>query len=177
MNTTDYIVNLLLIGIVIRQIRGEVLSTRRLLFSFGLIAGTCAYYLRSFPTAGNDVELVLVLGTVGATLGALCGLTTHLTRRADGVFAKAGFAAAAFWIVGMAGRIAFAQADTHGYSADIVKFSVDNHITSGDAWVAALVTMALASAVMRIVVVRVRASLLAPALHAATENQWAASVA
>jgi hypothetical protein len=50
----------------------------------------------------------------------------------------------------------FAFASDHGAGPAITRFSIAHSITSADAWVAALVMMALAEATARLVVLRVR---------------------
>ncbi|MEU9115118.1 hypothetical protein AB0D04_25855 [Streptomyces sp. NPDC048483] len=157
MNITDYFVNGILILLVVRQVRGSRLDLINLVLPVVLISATALYYLRSVPTAGNDLVLELVLTGSGAALGVLCGLTTHLRRKADGVHAKAGFAAAALWVFGMAFRMGFAFADDHGAGDAIADFSRTHGITSSQAWVAAFVLMALAEVVARLVAIRYRA--------------------
>ncbi|MGE7439190.1 hypothetical protein [Kitasatospora sp. NPDC001175] len=157
MNTTDYIVNAILVLLVVRQIRGGRLDLTSLLLPVVLVSATALYYLRSVPTAGNDLVLELVLAGAGAALGAACGVTTQLWRREDGVYAKAGFAAAALWVLGMATRTGFAFASDHGAGTAIADFSRTHLITGAQAWVAAFVLMALSEVVARLVVIRYRA--------------------
>jgi hypothetical protein len=160
MTTTDYVINIALVLVVVRQIRGGLLTLQNLMLPIVLIGAAAAYFLRSFPTAGNDLTLELVLASAGAVLGALCGLATHLTRESEGVFAKAGVIAAVLWIGGIGARMAFAYASDHGYGASIAKFSRDNDITSSAAWVAAFVLMALVQATARLAVIQIRAARL-----------------
>ncbi|MGW2631592.1 hypothetical protein ACWC2K_19970 [Streptomyces chattanoogensis] len=157
MNFIDYCVNGILVLLVVRQVRGGRLDLINLVLPVVLVGATAAYYLRSVPTAGNDLVLELVLGGAGVALGVLCGLATHLRRKADGVYAKAGFAAAAMWVFGMAFRMGFAFAADHGAGDAIADFSRSHRITSAQAWVAAFVMMALAQAATRLVVIRYRA--------------------
>ncbi|WP_171166586.1 hypothetical protein [Streptomyces sp. I05A-00742] len=163
MNTTDYIVNGILILLVVRQVRGSRLDLINLMLPVVLVSATTVYYLRSVPTEGNDLVLELVLAGAGAVVGVLCGVTTHLRREADGVHAKAGFAAAALWVVGMAFRMGFVFAHDHGAADAIADFSRTHRITSAQAWVAAFVLMALAEVVARLVVIRYRGYRLASA--------------
>ncbi|MBZ4318184.1 hypothetical protein [Streptomyces huiliensis] len=156
MNTTDYIVNAILVLLVVRQARGSRLSLSNLVLPVVLVSATAVYYLREVPTAGNDLVLELVLAGAGVVLGVFCGLTTRLWRGADGVYAKAGPAAAAFWVFGMAFRMGFVFADEHGAGDAIAGFSRTHEITSAQAWVAAFVLMALSEAVARLVVIRYR---------------------
>jgi hypothetical protein len=157
MNITDYFVNGILILLVVRQVRGSRLDLINLVLPVVLVSVTALYYLRSVPTAGNDLVLELVLACSGAALGVLCGLTTHLRRKADGIYAKAGFVAAALWVFGMALRMGFAFAADHGAGDAIAGFSRTHEITSSQAWVAAFVLMALAEVVARLVAIRYRA--------------------
>jgi hypothetical protein len=136
--------------------------------SFGAVA---AYYLRSVPTAGNDVMFDVVLAAIGATLGTLCALATHMRRGADGVvLARAGVAAAALWVIGIGARIGFALWSSHGGGPAIERFSIAHSITSRSAWVAAMVMMALAEVLARTAVLRLRASAL-PAVSGAPAAQ------
>ena len=166
MNATGYIINAILVLLVVRQIRETRLNLANLILPVVLVAGAAAYYLRSVPTAGNDLVLDITLGAIGAVLGALCAFATRVRRGADGVaLAKAGVVAAILWIVGIGARMGFAYASDHGSGPAIARFSVAHSITSADAWVAALVIMALAEVIARLAVLRLRAWQL-PAVNA-----------
>jgi hypothetical protein len=167
MNATDYLVNGVLVLLVLRQIRETRLSWQILLLPVLIVAGVAAYYLRSVPTGGNDILLDLTLAAVGAALGGLCALATHLRRGPDGVpLSRAGWVAAILWVLGVGARMAFAYATTHGAGPDLVRFSAAHSITSIDAWVAALIMMALAEVLTRLAVLWMRSRRL-PAADAA----------
>jgi hypothetical protein len=160
-NATGYIINAILVLLVLRQIRAARLDLRSLVLPVLLVAGAAAYYLHSVPTAGNDIVLDITLAAVGAALGILCALATSLWRGRDGyAMARAGGIAAVLWIAGIGCRMGFAFASSHGAGPAIARFSAAHSITSGDAWVAALVMMALAEVTARLVALRVRASRL-----------------
>lgn len=176
MSTTDYIINGILVLLVLRQIRETRLSWQMLVLPVVLVVAAAAYYLRSVPTVGNDVVLDVTLAATGAVLGALCALATHMRRGADGmVLARAGFLAAILWVVGIGARMGFAYASGHGASPAIERFSAAHSITSGSAWVAALVMMALAEVIMRLAVLRLRAAKV-PAIAAAVPTRPQARV-
>jgi hypothetical protein len=157
-SATDYIINAILILLVLRQIRESRLGITSLVLPVVLVGAAAAYYLRSIPTAGNDIALDLTLGAVGAILGIACGLTTRLRRDETGVvLARAGVAAAILWIAGIGSRTAFALCSSHGGGAAIERFSIAHDITSAQAWVAALVLMALAEVIARLATIRLRA--------------------
>ena len=170
MNATGYIINTILVLLVVRQIRGSRLDLLNLVLPVVLVVGAAAYYLRAVPTAGNDIALDITLIATGAALGVLCALTTHLRRDADGVaFAWAGVLAAILWVVGIGCRMIFAFASDHGAGPAITRFSITHSITSADAWVAALVMMALAEATARLLVLRIRGRRLLAATVTAAE--------
>lgn len=157
MTATDYILDLGLIGLVLVQIRGRRLTLHSLLLPVGIVAWVAHTYLTSVPTAGNDLLLVAVCTAVGVALGSAAGMLTRLTTGADGSpVAKAGAAAAALWVVGVGFRFAFQEFATHGGERSIAHFSAAHAITSGQAWVAALVLMAIGEALARTVVLAAR---------------------
>jgi hypothetical protein len=166
MNAMGYLINSVLVLLVLRQVRETRLSPLVLLLPVAAVAGAAAYYLRSVPTAGNDVLLDVALAGAGAVLGTLCGLATRMRRGADGVArVKAGWLAAILWVAGIGTRMAFAYAISHGAGPAVARFSVAHHITGGNAWVAALFMMALAEVGTRLAVMWLRGSRL-PAVPA-----------
>ena len=158
MTTTDYLISAALVLLVIPQVRGTRQTLHNALLPVAAVAAAAAYYLKSFPTQGHDVRLYVIGVVAGGALGVACGATTRLSRAADGVaFAKAGALAAALWIVGMASRAGFEYWASHSGAHSITQFSRDNLITSSAAWTAALLLMAFAQVLCRLVVVRIKA--------------------
>jgi len=122
------------------------------------------------PGGGNDVALELACVAVGAAMGTLGGLTTKLRHGSDGrTLGRAGWLAASLWITGVGARLAFAVAASNGAGPAIARFSIAHQITGSAAWVAALIMMALADVLTRLVVIYVRGRRLtaAPAALAA----------
>ena len=114
------------------------------------------------PGGGNDIALELLCVSAGAAMGAVGGLATRLRLGAGGrPLGRAGWLAASMWVGGVGARMAFAFAATHGAGPAIARFSIAHHITGSDAWVAALVMMALADVLTRLVVVYLRGRRLA----------------
>lgn len=109
-----------------------------------------AQYLHAIPTAGNDLVLAMAGALVGGALGVACSLATSVTVGADGVVrSKGGALAAVLWVAGVGARLAFELYATHGGARALGRFSVAHDITSGRAWVACLVLMALCEVVLR----------------------------
>jgi hypothetical protein len=149
MTFSDYLIDITLIGLVLVQVKSRRLTVRALLLPIGIVAYVAFSYLKGIPTAGNDLFLVIGAAAIGATLGGLAGKFTAVTHRADGIFAKAGLAAAGLWILGTGGRLAFQVWATHGGGPAITHFSATHGITSATAWTAALILMALSEVVVR----------------------------
>jgi len=132
MSINMYVINAILVLMVIRQIREHPLDLRALAVPVLAVAA-------------------------GAAMGAIGGLATRLRPGPDGrPLGRAGWIAAGTWIGGVGGRMAFAFAATHGAGPAIARFSLAHQITGSAAWVAALVMMALADVLTRLIVVYLR---------------------
>jgi hypothetical protein len=170
MNTIGYIINSVLVLLVLRQIREHRLDRRSLVLPLVLVAVAAANFLHTIPTAGNDLELELGLVALGASMGLLCGLTTHLRLDGSTPLGRAGFAAASLWIAGCGARLAFAYGAGHGLGPSLARFSIHHSITGAPAWVAALVLMALADVTARTLVLHTRGRRLAQRSRIAGER-------
>ena len=137
MTTTDYLMNIGLIALVVLQIRGHKVTRARLVFPLVATVFVAAQFLHAIPTAGNDLALIVGLAAVGTAFGTGAGLLTTVRRDGATVFAKAGVVAAVLWVVGIGTRMGFALWVSHGGQTAVARFSVLHHITSGAAWGAA----------------------------------------
>ena len=154
---TMYVINAILVLMVIRQIREHPLDLRSLAGPVLAVGAAAVLFLRSVPTGGNDMLLYTVCVAAGATMGALGGLTTHLRRDGAGrALARAGWLAAGLWITGVGARMAFAIAASNGAGPAITRFTIAHQIEGKTAWVAALIMMALADVLTRLIVIYVR---------------------
>jgi hypothetical protein len=152
-----YLINALLVLLVVRQIREHQLDLHALAVPVLAVGAAAVMFLRSVPTGGNDIALELLCVSAGAAMGAIGGLGTHLRLGADGrPLGRAGVLAAGMWIAGVGARMVFYFAATHGAGPAIARFSIACHITGSAAWTAALVMMALADVLTRLVVVYLR---------------------
>ena len=163
-----YLINALLVLLVVRQIREHQLDARALAVPVLAVAGATVMFLHAVPGGGSDLALDLACVSAGAAMGAIGGLATRLRLGADGrPLGQAGILAASMWIGGVGARLAFAIAAGNGAGPAIAQFSVAHQITGSVAWVAALVLMALADVLTRLVVIYVRGRRLAAAGPAA----------
>ena len=153
-NITTYLVSASLILLVIRQIREHPLDARSLAVPVLAVGAAAVMFLHTIPAGGSDLALEAAAVLAGAAMGAIGGLATRLRLGADGLpLGRAGWLAASMWIGGVGARLAFAIAAGNGAGPAIARFSVAHHITGSAAWIAALVMMALADVLTRLVVI------------------------
>lgn len=156
MSLIDYVIDLLLIALVLRQIRRQQLTASSIILPSVLIIAAGVNYLRPFHIAHNDLVLIVLLTALGTVLGILSGLATRVWRENGVIMCQAGIAAAVLWTVGMAGRFAFAYYSTHGGRTEVAQFSISHGITGDAVWVTALVLMAFGEVLARVLVLQIR---------------------
>jgi hypothetical protein len=158
MSTTDYIVDILLIVVIFRQLRPSEVSVRTTILPIAIMVWAGLHYLHGFKVGGNDVLLIVLLTASGIALGTLSGVTTRVWDTTSGqVLARVGAAAIVFWVLGMGFRFAFAvYANSAGGNAAIGRFSAHHSITSGQAWTTALVLMAFGEVLARVGIMQFR---------------------
>ena len=151
MTTTDWIIDIALILVVLRQLREERLTGRTVVLPLALMAWAGFTYLRAVPTAGHDLVLIGLFTLAGIVFGVAGGLLTRVRYQAGNVYIKATASAAALWVLSMGFRMAFAVWSTTGSgAAHIASFSLGHDITSGQAWVTALILMAFGEVIVRL---------------------------
>ncbi len=144
MNTTDYLIDSLLVLLVVLQIRDRRLTSRQLIRPLVILGVAVMSYLHGVPTQGNDLPLVMVFAVIGGLIGLASGVTVIMHRKPDGsVNFRSGWSSACFWVLGMGSRFAFAYWTTHGGMHAISRFSASHQITSAEAWTVALLAMAV----------------------------------
>jgi hypothetical protein len=127
------------------------------------VGAAAVMFLHSVPAGGSDLALEAAGVAAGAAMGAIGGTATRLRLGADGrPLGRAGVLAAGMWVGGVGARLAFAVAAGNGAGPALARFSVAHHITGSAAW-AALVMMALADVLTRLVVIYLRGRRLAAA--------------
>jgi hypothetical protein len=156
MTTTDYLINALFVLIVVRQSRERELDLRSVVVPLLLVAFVGHTYVRSIPTAGNDLVLIGLLAGIGLVLGGISGFATRV-RAGDGglAVAKVGRLAGVLLVFGITARIVFAFAVTHGGHHAVASFSIAHQIGAA-AWPVALVSMAVCEVTARIAIVQLR---------------------
>jgi hypothetical protein len=156
MRTTDYLINVVFVLIVFRQASERELDRRSVIVPLSIVAYVAHLYVRSIPTAGNDLVLVAALGSAGLALGVASGFATHVRAGENGVaVACVGWIAGALLIAGIGSRMVFAFAVSHGARHAIASFSYAHQIGAA-AWPVALVLMALLEVSTRIAIVQLR---------------------
>lgn len=144
MNTSTYLIDSALVLLVLLQIKERTLTNRQLIRPLVILGIAVASYLKGIPTQGNDLVLLGVLAAIGAVIGIASGVTVIMHHRPDGTTTfRSGWISGCFWVLGMGSRFAFAWWASHGGVSSIASFSATHHITSGEAWTAALLAMAV----------------------------------
>ncbi|MCW2528370.1 MAG: rane protein, partial [Pseudonocardiales bacterium] len=113
MTITDWIIDIALVLIVLRQMRAEHFSLRFILLPLGIVAFTAHKYLTGLPTGGNDLALIGGCLAAGTVLGLVGGIITRVFTRDGKTFIQAGPAAATLWVASMGARLAFIVWITH----------------------------------------------------------------
>lgn len=156
MRTTDYLINAVFVLIVFRQARERELHRRSVVIPLAIVAYVAHLYVRSIPTAGNDLLLIGALAAVGLGLGIASGFATHVRAGENGhAIARVGWVAGALLITGIGSRMVFAFALSHGAHHAVASFSYAHQIGAA-AWPVALVLMALLEVGTRIAIVQLR---------------------
>ena len=152
MSFTDWVIDLALIAIVLRQIRWNRIDRRFILLPLGLVTWAAISYLKAIPTAGNDLVLIVGLAAIGCTFGGLSALASDVRAEAGVAQVRARGLAVVLWIAGVGSRIAFSLYAEHGGGTSVMHFSAAHHITSIAAWTDGLILMALAEVVTRLAI-------------------------
>lgn len=157
MSVTDYVIDILLILVIFRQVRPHELTPRAALLPLALLGVAGIIYLRPFTLHGNDLALILILAAVGIVLGALSGLADRIwwDERRRLMF-RAGAISVITWVAGMGFRFWFAYYAYHSGGPAVARFSVRHDITGADIWTTALVLMAFGQVLARLSVLQVR---------------------
>jgi hypothetical protein len=157
MTFSDYLLDIVLILLVVRQVREARLDRRAILLPIGIVAFVAHSYLKSIPMHGNNVVLIVGLTVLGVAFGAISAMNTRV--RSDGgryPLVKANMVAAGVWILSMSARMAFSiwgNSSSGGHT--LYNFSVQHHLDA-NVWTAALVLMALGEVLTRVGVLAFR---------------------
>jgi hypothetical protein len=158
MSTTDYVLAGAAMALVLWNMRSHALTDRRLVRPLIIAAAVCMTFLHGVPTSGADGVLVGLGVLTGAACGLIGALATRLKVDHGEVIASATPLAYGVTVLAFGGRLAFAIAATNGLGPAIGRFSRSVGIHSEQAWVAALVLMAVADLVVRALVLWQRRS-------------------
>ncbi len=151
MTSSDWLIDIGLIFIVLRQLRWGQIDKRFIALPVVIVVVVARSYLHAIPTRGNDVLLVGACVIVGGLLGLAGGLVTKIAVRGGRPYARAGVAAASLWIGSMTARLALIVWMTHSAGEQtLARFSIEHHITGASVWQDALVLLALSEVVARI---------------------------
>jgi hypothetical protein len=158
MSITDYVIDILLIAVIFRQVRPHQLTPRAALLPILLLVAAGAIYLRPpFTLGGNDLALIMILALAGIVLGVLSGLADTVWRDTGGTLLfRATVLSVIAWILGMGFRLGFAYYAYHSGGPSIASFSVRHDITGAHIWTTALFLMAAGQVLARLGLLQLR---------------------
>jgi hypothetical protein len=157
MTVYDYVIDIVLVGIIFWQVRTHPLTFRSPVLPLALLVVAGIVYLRPVRLEGNDLNLILILSGTGIILGALSGLGDKIWHdTSDKLMARATLVSVVVWVVGMGFRFAFAFYASHSGAASIARFSIQHEITGAAVWTTALVLMAFGQVLARIAILQAR---------------------
>jgi hypothetical protein len=157
MSVTDYVIDLLLIAVIFRQVRTHELTTRSAVLPLLLMAVAGFVYLRPVDLHGNDLALIAVLGAAGIVIGAVSGMADSVRLTPEGrVLARAGAISVVAWVAGMGSRFGFEYYAYHSGSAAVARYSIAHDITGASIWTTALVLMAFGQVIARVGLLQIR---------------------
>ena len=173
MTTSDYLLSFGLLALILYTNLGtKALTRRRFTLPSIAVAIAAETFLRSVPTAGNDLAFIGLAAAAGVAFGVVTGLLSRLERTPQGrLITRAGAAFAAVWVLVVGGRVRFGYGVTHWWRTPVVQFSMHHQIT-GPAYRYAFVVMALTMVLARLAVIGIQVAALprrtqpAPALPA-----------
>ncbi|WP_431044266.1 hypothetical protein ACQUSR_21750 [Streptomyces sp. P1-3] len=140
----------ILIIILATDIGRRRITTMRMVRSVIAVAVVIAIFVHSLPTQGNDLSLQLVGVGVGVICGLIAGTLLPAYRHESGeIYTIGGIGYALVWVVLSCGRIVFAYGAEHWFTADLIRFSIENKISGEDTYANAFVFMSLAMVLTR----------------------------
>ena len=155
MTTSDWIIDIALIAVVLRQLRVSRIDARTVLVPLGLVGFSVSHYLTAIPTAGNDLVVIGAFALAGVLLGLVGGLATRVKAMVGGgASCQAGFVSAFLWVASMSARLGFvAWAESASGGRSLGRFSVAHDLTTADVWSSALIMMVLGEVLVRISII------------------------
>jgi hypothetical protein len=148
---TDYVIDILLIAVIFRQVAPRELTPRTAVLPLLLLAAAGIIYLRPASVRGNDLALIVVLALAGIVLGLVSGLGDKIWRDRDGrLLYRVGVVSVVAWVLGMGFRFGFAYYAYHSGGPAVARFSVRHDITGARIWTTALVIMAFGQVLARL---------------------------
>jgi hypothetical protein len=157
MSATDYVIDILLILVIFRQVPPRELTRHTVVLPLVLLAVAAVIYLRPIALKGNDLALIVVLSLAGIVLGLLSGRADRVWRDQRGrLMYRVGLVSVVAWVAGMGFRFGFAYYAYHSGAGAVARFSASHDITGARIWTTALVAMAFGQVLARLAVLQAR---------------------
>jgi hypothetical protein len=121
------------------------------------------FFIKGVATSGTGLSLEVILTAAGLILGLATAGLMRVYRSAETCrpVTAAGFPYALLWTLVIVARIVFSYGSEHWFSSSLARWMVEHHVDSG-AIADALIFMAIAMVLTRVVTMGVRARALPP---------------
>jgi hypothetical protein len=122
------------------------------------------FFVKGVATTGTGLKLELILAAAGLLAGAITAALMRVYRRPETgrPVTRAGFPYALAWTAIAGARVAFSYGSAHWFGVSLHHWMHDHQVTSA-ALTDSLLSMAVAMVLTRVIIMRIRASALAPA--------------
>jgi len=132
------------------------------------------FFIKGLASSGTGLSLEIILTAAGLAAGLISAMFMRVYRRpkTGRPVTRAGFPYAAVWTIVIAARAAFSYGSVHWFGPSLNRWMLHHHVTSA-AITDALIFMALAMILTRVIAMGLRAGALRPASTAKGVTSWA----
>ena len=125
------------------------------------------FFIKGVATTGTGLTLEIILAAGGLLAGLITASLMRVYRspQTGKPVTRAGFPYALAWTLVIAARVAFSYGSVHWFAASLHRWMLEHQLTSAGL-TDALLFMALAMVLTRVIIMRIRATALAPAANA-----------
>jgi hypothetical protein len=158
--TQALIINAVVLAVVLESDLGAHRKITRFRVARPLVTALLIvpFFIKGLATSGTGLALELILTTVGLILGLAAATQIHVYRggTAGRAVTRAGVPYAVLWTLVIAARMAFSYGSVHWFGSWLARWMTDHTVDSA-AITDALIFMALAMLLTRVVSIGVRA--------------------
>ncbi len=166
MLTQALIINAVVLGVVLESDLGphRKVSWFRIARPLITVALIVPFFIKGVATSGTGLTLEIALTTAGLVVGltAAALMRVSRSRKTGRPITRAGFPYGLVWTIVITARVGFSYGSVHWFGPSLNHWMLHHHVTSA-AITDALIFMALAMVLTRVLTMGLRAAALPPA--------------